>query len=264
MLTQIQISIDGPKSAHDKRRIYRGKESSYDKIMGNIVKALERQGAEIQIRVHLDPTNIHLFETILREFEQRGWTNHPSVVIYANTVYEKDSEGRAISNISVGEIAARLDRLVGSYFNVFTSAPAVHVSRAIEPAFENGDRFSLKSTYCSANTGNYIFAPDGSIYACWESVGKPCSKIGTYNAELGLVLDQAATKKWFGRNVAEIPECLECEFALVCGGGCAQYAEYGKGSIYKPYCDDFQNAFRLALADEASRRASSTMIKSEN
>ena len=91
---------------------------------------------------------------------------------------------------------------------------------------------------------------------CKLKICKACSKIGTYTSEKGLSLDEAATKKWFRRSVAEIPECLECEYALVCGGGCAQYAEYGKGTIYKPYCDDFQKAFRVALADEVVRRMS--------
>ena len=255
MLTQIQISVDGPKAVHDKRRIHRGRESSFDKIMANIDKALACDGAEVQLRVHVDPSNIHHFEEVLGLFKEKGWTNRAGVVIYANTVYEKDDAGRVAADIEVGEIARRLDAIAGPYENVFTSAPAVHASRAIEPAFA-GERFALKGTYCSANTGNYIFAPDGAIYACWESIGKPCSKVGTYSSNSGLVLDEAAAKRWFGRNVAEIGDCLECEYALVCGGGCAQYAEYNASSLYKPYCDDFQRTFRLALMDEVARRAS--------
>ena len=253
MLSQIQISIDGPKPVHDRRRVYRGKESSFDKIVANLRKVLDQGGAEVHIRVHVDPTNIGLFEEVMTFFEREGWTNHDSVIIYANTVYEKDDGGLVSVEIEVADIARRLDAMVSGYWNVFTSAPAVHAARALEPVLETGARFALKGTYCSANFGNYIFAPDGHIYSCWESIGKECSKIGSYLTAQGLVFDPVAVQKWFSRNIAEIPECLECAFALVCGGGCAQYAEYNSGSIYKPYCDDFQRTFRIALADEVAR-----------
>ena len=249
MLNQIQISIDGPKRVHDKRRIYRGHESSFDKITSNIRQVLSQGGAEIQIRVHVDPTNIDLFEETLELFEQEGWLNHPDVVIYANTVYKKEKEGQVCVGLEVGDIGWRLHQIAGRYENVYTSAPAVHVARTLSPVFESGDRFGLKGTYCSANSGNYIFAPDGHIYSCWESIGKECSKIGSYMPPAGLMLDDKSASRWFSRHVGLIPQCLQCEFALVCGGGCAQYAEYNTGSLFNSYCDDFQRTFRRTLAD---------------
>jgi uncharacterized protein len=252
MLNQIQVSIDGPRHVHDKRRIYRGKGSSFDKILANINTVLSMGGAQMQIRVHVDPSNISLFEETLALFEQEGWVNHPNAVIYSNTVYDKDQEGKVCVNMEVGEIGCKLNEITSRYNNVYTSAPAVHTSRALLSAFRESERFALKGTYCSANTGNFIFAPDGNLYACWESIGKDCSKIGSYGGAEGLSLDPAAVKRWFGRSVATIPECMECAFALVCGGGCAQYAEYTTGSLYKPYCDDFQRSFRTTLAEQVA------------
>lgn len=254
MLSQIQVSIDGPKAVHDKRRIYRGKGSSFDKIVSNVHKVLGSGGAQMHIRVNVDATSIGLFEEVLTFFKAQGWTDHERVIIYTNTVYEQDAGGRVGAEIEVARLAQHLDRMVSPYRNVFTSAPAVHASRAIEPVFDTGGRYALKGTYCSANSGNYIFAPDGQIYACWESIGKACSKIGSYLTDHGLVLDSEAAKRWFSRSVVDVDGCVECEFALVCGGGCAQYAEYNNRSLYQPYCDDFQRAFRMALADEVARR----------
>jgi len=251
MLNQIQVSIDGPKRVHDKRRIHRGKESSFDRILGNVNTVVNKGGAEMQIRVHVDPTNIGLFEETLAVFEDEGWLNNPNVVIYSNTVYDKSKDGKVCVGLEVGDIGRTLSEIASQYDNVFTSAPAVHASRAMLPVFKEGGRFALKSTYCSANTGNYIFAPDGQIYACWESIGKDCSRIGSYMDAAGLILEETAVKRWFNRCVVDIPDCMECAFALVCGGGCAQYAEYNSGSLYKPYCDDFQRTFRITLAERA-------------
>lgn len=246
----IQISIDGPKAIHDSRRIHIGRESSFEKIVANITSALESTDVEIQLRVHLDPANIDAFESVLLYFHKRGWTNNPRFIIYANTVYEKDKHGHVAARIETGELGNRLRAITRRFKNVFTSGPAVHGARTLNEIFETGERFQAKGTYCSANIGNYIFAPDGHMYACWESVGKPCSRIGTYFGEGGLIFDEEKKTHWFSRSVALIPECLECSFALVCGGGCAQYSEYNKGDLYKPYCDDFQRLFSNLLADE--------------
>jgi uncharacterized protein len=246
-IEQVQISIDGPKRVHDKRRIYLGKGSSFDKLVENIAKVLSCTDAQVQLRVHVDPKNIGSFEETLVFFEERGWTDTPRVVIYANTVYEKSKAGLVETGLEVGEVAARLSEHVRRHTNVFAGAPEIHAMRALRPAFEEGTRYQLKATYCTANTGNYIFAPDGRIYACWESIGKACSRVGSYQVDGTCNLDPAAVQKWFGRSIAKLPICQRCPYALVCGGGCAQYAEYNAGDIYRPYCDDFQRSFREAL-----------------
>lgn len=251
-IEQVQISIDGPKEVHDKRRIHLGRESSFDKIVANLRKTLPETTAQIQLRVHVDAKNLGHFEEVLGFFASEGWVNHAQVVIYANTVYAKSADGKVGVSFSHSEIAERLRHVTAGMTNVFLSAPDVHADRALRPAFEEGERVASKGTYCSANSGNYIFAADSRIYACWESVGKACSRLGEYDAG-GLRLDAAAVQKWFGRSIATLDECQRCAFALQCGGGCAQYAEYNEGSIYKPYCDDFQRTFRSALANTSSQ-----------
>jgi uncharacterized protein len=250
-IEQVQISIDGPKEVHDKRRIYLGKESSFDKIVANIDLALRETDAQIQIRVHVDPGNINLFKNVINFFDSKEWLNRQQVVVYANTVYGKTKDGKVSVGIDNSRIVHEISDFIRPFSNVYSSAPAVHAAMALRPAFEEGARFALKGTYCSANHGNYIFAADGHMYACWESVGKACSRIGSYDAVRGPVIDPAAAEKWFKRSIATIPGCQKCAYALVCGGGCAQYAEYDHGNPYRPYCDDFQKVFRTALADHS-------------
>jgi len=262
-IEQVQISIDGPKRVHDKRRIHVGKESSYDTLLKNINLALSSSDVEIQIRVHVDPSNIALFEELLQTFVAQRWVNHPQVVIYANTVYAKDKAGVVVTGFEVADIDAQLAELVRPFRNVFTSAPDIHATRAMEGAFTAGDRFSLKGTYCSANSGNYIFAPDGAIYACWESVGKECSRVGTYTGPEGLSVDRKAADRWFGRSIESLPACQRCQYALICGGGCAQYAEYKTGTLYSPYCDDFQRTFRSTLAHACDKHVTDITARLE-
>ena len=252
-IEQIQVSIDGPKAVHDRRRVYVGKESSFDRLTDNARRALTETDAQLQVRVHVDPANIHLFEETIDIFEEEGWLDHPQVVIYGNTVYERTEDGGIHARIEHGDIDRQLDTIARRARNIHTSAPEIHAATAALPALTNGERFRLKGTYCSANSGNYIFAPDGRIYACWESVGKSCSRIGAYGRG-GIVLDAGMVDAWFKRSIATLPGCQTCPYALVCGGGCAQYAEYDSGTLYAAYCDDLQRTFRSALARTVRRQ----------
>ena len=263
LIDQVQISIDGPREIHDKKRIFVSKESSFDKVTANIDLAREKTEVEIQIRVHVDPSNIDHFDTILAYFNDKGWTNNPKVVIYANTIYNKEEDGTVGVELDHSDIVAIIGEKCRRFDNVYTSAPAIHAARAMEPAFKDGERFALKGTYCTANSGNYIFAADSSIYACWESVGKSCSRIGSYSLKQGIRLSKAITSKWFGRSIEKQTGCQTCRYALVCGGGCAQYAEYNSGDLYGSYCDDFDKTFRAGLADEAGRMLVSEPVSSK-
>lgn len=249
-IDQIQISIDGPKEIHDRRRISRNGDSSFDKLIANIGLALSQTDVEVQIRVHVDPANIDLFDRTIAIFGEQGWLNHPQVIIYANTVYTKDRQGNVSAKMENDAILQHLQSYAHRYQNVHTSAPAVIIQRSLLPSLEQNQPYQLSGTYCGANTGMYIFAPDNHIYSCWESVGKSCSRIGSYDLEGQLSMDTTAVKKWFSRSVAQIPECLDCPYALICGGGCAQYAEYNNlGSADHPYCDNFQQIFRSNLTE---------------
>jgi uncharacterized protein len=247
-ISQVQISIDGPKKIHDKSRLARNRESSFDNIIANIRTVLASGGVEVQLRCHVDPKNIELFDELLKVFQDEGWLNHEKVVVYASNYHVKDKEGHVTQGISYADVLEHWHAMASSYTNVFLSGIGIHAERLLLPALKMGQPARLKGTYCGANSGTYIFAPDGFIYSCWESVGKECSKIGNYMTASGLVLDKQATDRWFKRSVATIPECLDCCYALVCGGGCAQYAEYNNGTLYKPYCDEFDVVYPTALA----------------
>jgi uncharacterized protein len=248
-ISQIQISIDGPKRLHDRSRIARSRESSFDKIVENVDRVLAQGSCEVQLRCHVDPKNNEAFGEMMEAFRAQGWLDHPEVVVYATNYHVKDKDGHVTQGIDYEDVLRLWNGATRRHANVHVSGIAVHADRALGPALRSGGPARLKGTYCGANAALYIFAPDGYVYACWESVGKECSRVGTYATGAGLVLDARMAERWFKRSVAKIPECLDCCYALVCGGGCAQYAEYNHGTLDKPYCDQFEVVFPTALAN---------------
>lgn len=247
-ISQIQITIDGPKQYHDRSRIACDGTSSFEKIIKNINLALSIDGIEVQIRCHLNHENNNLFGDLLEEFRKQGWVNNPSIIIYASNYHTKNDEGHVAHCISYDNILSLWGNLIAEYNNVYISGVAVHANRLMASMIENSAPLQMKGTYCGANSGLYIFSADGCIYSCWESVGKACSKIGSFSNEKGLILDNKMIEKWFNRSVSTIPECLDCCYALICGGGCAQYSEYNTGQLDKPYCDQFEVVFPAAFS----------------
>lgn len=253
-IEQVQVSIDGPEQIHDKRRIALGSEKSYRKVIGNVNRLLERGDTLVQIRVHLDLNNIDHFEELLGEFGRSGWLDHPNLLIYTNTVY-KMTPGQPVStDIALNEMDQRLRHIAKQHRNLLLNAPSINMRAKWMPALLNGLQVPVQGNYCTANTGQYVFAPDGHIYSCWESVGKADSRIGTYfsDGKADLRLDEMKTAQWFTRHVGLIPECTACPMALVCGGGCAQFALYSTGTQLAPYCDNFDAMFRSGLRDTAA------------
>jgi uncharacterized protein len=246
-IQQVQVSIDGPARVHDRRRIHLGPEGSFDKVVANVALLLERGSTLVQIRVHVDGKNLHHFQELMDDFDARGWLNHPDVIVYANTVYDGGS-----SRIPIDEIDRRLSDIARPYRNLFLNAPSINVRAKFLPALLDGLQVPVQGNYCTANTGQYVFAPDGHIYSCWESVGKVESRIGSFYSPLDgarLELDEHKTRQWFSRHVGLIPECTACPMALACGGGCAQFALYQNATQLAPYCDNFDGIFRRTLRD---------------
>ena len=246
-INQIQVCIDGPKRIHDSRRISKTGESSYDKIMKHL-QVLVSKEISINIRVHIDQSNIGYFNELINIFDSKGLLNNKSIIIYVSLIYSKTPEGRVTTKVDILEIINNLNNSISKYNNIFIGSTQTNANIFISDALNKWKPYRLRSYYCLANSGMYVFLPDGNINACWESIGKDCSKIGSYFPSDKPNFNKMALEKWFNRSVNHIDECLDCPYCLVCAGGCAQYAEYNTGSLYKPFCDNFDLVFPHVLA----------------
>lgn len=247
-INQVQVSIDGPKSIHDSRRIALDGQSSFDRIISNVQMLLSKEDVVISIRVHIDKSNLAYLDELLEIFKSEGFLNNKAITIYVNVVYVKDEKGRISPVFDITSISKELKHKIEPYKNVYIGAPQYNSDVMISGSLNAGKPYRLKSVYCAANSGMYIFTPDGYIYSCWESIGKDCSKIGEFMQDEGPIIDKDSIDKWITRCVSDIEECLECQYCLICGGGCSQYAEYNSGSVLNPFCDDFQKTYPDVLA----------------
>jgi uncharacterized protein len=244
----IQITLDGPKTIHDRRRRSLDGTSSFDRIISNIRQAVQESDVQITVRVNIDEENYPEFKELLEVFRHEGWLGHNKIAVNAAIVYQKDVCGAAYPLQDPTKIRAELLDEAKEYSNIAVGCPQANQGEMVFSALFSGKPYILHSAYCGASSGTYIFLPGGKVSCCLESIGEKSSYIGNYSTD-GLVLNEDIVRRRFGRSATKIPECADCKYCLVCAGGCSLYAESNLGDIYKPYCGDFPQTYPWVLAD---------------
>lgn len=80
-----------------------------------------------------------------------------------------------------------------------------------------------RNKMCSAvKLNTYIIGPSGEFYKCWNDVGYKDRIIGYINKE-NLDNQSLLLKYLMDGTMFDSPECRDCFFFPICGGGCPQY-----------------------------------------
>lgn len=233
-ISSLQVTIDGPEEIHNRRRFIKGGLPTFQEICSGIQLALDR-GCSINLRSNVDHTNISALGELCKIYSERGWIKNPRFFpyVYITSEYAKLSPMELINNI---------EKLLNTNVIISPIKFDLGVVRRITSLVRSKNFPHLNPDFCNASSGSYIFGPDGYIYSCWEEVGLPEGKIGRYNPELEW--DYEISKEWKDRYISNLPECLDCPYALICSGGCPTRAKKATGSKFCSYCFQFQEMFQ--------------------
>ena len=265
----LQITLDGPPSEHDLRRVGPERVPTFDVITRNIDLALALD-AKVKVRVNVDSTNVDSLPTLARLMNDRGWFKFENFSAYATPVHESTTGGHESCGFGSWNLSSRLVEL-GEIDPIvrLIEGPDAPWQRRIRDVLE-GTRdpiFSLQPSFCGAHTQTWVFDAHGDIYACWEQAGYAKERIGWLSKEANPIMIDSIEKTWRGRTIASNPVCGRCPYAFYCGGGCALLAERQNGKLYSNFCDDFSRRFKTLAASEVRsaqlntlRRAASAMI----
>lgn len=260
----LQITLDGPKAIHNRKRIGpRHKGGTFDRIVKNIKLALET-GVNISCRYHVDFNNVSCTKELADELKRERLHEHPNFKLYTYPIhmYHKGQESpqhpmmaihdmhRELSKISEAAVAERQARAAAEYIEEDPTQAELLLEvpddgiRAKLQSYLKGKLMGLLNSGiepCSATTGLYIFDPFWKIYTCWDSVGMLGHQTGTYSAD-GPVLN-SLNDEWLNRSPATIEDCKNCKYALLHFGGCASLPVACRGTLFAPACYDFQDSF---------------------
>jgi uncharacterized protein len=245
--SHLQVTLDGPKKIHDRRRFLQGKKPTFEKIVNGIDQVLdEKQEIRIGVRMNIDPNNLSDLPEFLNFCKKKDWMQPKSrVSISLSSITPSLNSKNYCSYTSDIEFLRDIYNLLGDtalFTQILQYYLVLFLPNPIQEGYSKVDRGMLPHFYnCGANTKQCILDPFGDIYSCWGVVGESSNAIGIYDLS-GHEFYESEIKKW-RRGVLDIPECSECSFSLICAGGCVYKALTAGKDHSSGYCGQFSEIF---------------------
>ena len=223
-VSDVMVTLDGDEKTHDSRRFLANGEPTYQKIMIGIQKYIEN-GIPICIRINVDKSNLEeikkLRETLLVKFnEYRNLLTFEIQSLFGTSYDEKTKIVDALyaSDIEHSpEERLRRNRMMGKFSPLIN---AVTINSPMKPVY----------SFCQAHHNSLLLDPYGDLYPCMPAVGTEELAVGTYYPDI-----RFKENSIYNRNIESIPECRECIYSLLCGGGCP-LALQSYEDVLKPVC----------------------------
>lgn len=243
LIREIQVTLDGVQSIHDKRRPLKGGGSTFDRIVEGVDLLLANNIA-VNMRMVVDRDNINDLPNLAQFAIDKGWTSTPLFKTQLGRNYElhecQTDQGRLYSRV---ELYKDIYQLIQEfpYIQEFHK-PAFSISKFL---FENGEMPEPLFDACTGTKTEWAFDFTGNIYACTATVGKDGESLGTFYPEVKL--HQGDIEEWEERDILSIPKCKDCKLALICGGGCASMAKNYNGELNSHDCRPITELLELGI-----------------
>lgn len=209
---EIQVTLDGGKSIHDKIRITHSGQGTFDIIVSNLQK-IKKYSDKVSVRINITRRNIEsMFE--LNDVIQ----DNPNIEFY---VYIMQQEGCHDYENVIDELEA-LKYLYGlkSNFSILNNLYIVYHGRRLIDGVLGKKVFSPKIKMCSAMQNQYIIDSNGGIYKCWWGMGNKDYLVGKIDSQ-NYKIDKMVIQDYMNRTIYKLDKCKECKYRYLCGGGCS-------------------------------------------
>jgi len=231
-IREIQITLDGTETVHNKRRFLKGGQPTFNKIVTGIDLCLENK-INVNLRIVADKENIENLPELSQFSIDKKWTTSPYFKTQIGRNYElhhcQSSPDKLFSRVTLYE---KIYELVQKYPHILEFyKPAFSISKFLS---ENNELPEPLFDSCPACKTEWAFDFTGKIYSCTATVGKSDEVLGTFYPEI--TKKQDIIEQWESRDVTEIEDCKTCNLQLACGGGCGSVAKNKSGNICSTDC----------------------------
>lgn len=223
----VQITLDGPPSLHDTRRVFKRGKGTFDSIAKNIEKA-RTMGLPVVVRTNTDPEILSKIGELVEFFQEKGWTEDPCIRFLLSHVCDQhvDPEMFEQQRKLQQDVLNVMKRLELNFFKASGF-------RKLHSIFGKSPKFWPSFWNCNAVSKRYVFDPFGDVYPCRAMLGWKEQRIGRYIPELSF---NEKYDQWRSRTIFKVGRCADCEIALMCGGGCGYASLLNTGDLFKPLC----------------------------
>lgn len=243
-IREVQVTLDGGREMHNRRRLLKGGGGTFDQVVAGIDAALAA-GLTVNLRAVLDRENLRDFGRLAHFAIDRGWTDLPNFKTQVGRNYElhhcQTQNARLYTRLSLWEDMYALIDADPEILRFYR--PAYSVSRFL---FDEGQLPEPLFDACPATKTEWAFDATGAIYACTANVGKAGEELGTFYPTRALRDDEVSV--WSRRSVATMEGCAGCSQQLACGGGCGAVSKSWKGAIGAPDCRPVKELLGLGCA----------------
>ena len=212
-VTKVQITLDGMKDNHDKRRPLRNGNGTFEKIMHNLALFADSP-IEVLVRMNIDNQNYQDFKLLKDTISLLGNAN---IEVYASPV--EDINKDTINNVS--------DFMTTDEFEAFALKTCDEGGLSPEDFDVMDDRFC----FCTAETENcYVVDDLGDFYKCWDEVGR--KEYRCFNILDPESVNYTNIAKYLTDDPFADDKCKDCVFLPLCFGGC----RFQKAHMDKSVC----------------------------
>jgi len=243
-IREIQVTLDGKGSVHDKRRFLKGGGATFDKIVEGIDACLANE-LPVNLRMVVDKENITGLPEMAQFAIDKGWTKSEFFKTQLGRNYElhhcQATSEKLFSRISLYETI--YEQVKQHPYILEFYKPAYSISKFLS---ENGELPDPLYDACPACKTEWAFDYTGHIFSCTATVGKEDESLGTFYPEVSRKEEMISA--WENRDVTSIPECSSCSMQLACGGGCGSVAKNRTGSVCSTDCRPVKELLELGFS----------------
>ena len=207
---KVQITVDGPSTIHDGRRTLKNGAPSFDIIISNIKKILERDNhPEVILRVNVDINN---------------YKSIPELLEYLSIGFNPQDMHLSLSPVTGnGNLTIPEDLWANIFIELY--------KKAVQLGFKLPSYYTYCGLCAAKVQNSFVLNPDGHIYKCTELMDSKVFSLGRIenginNKNLNLLAYRNQYEDCFKKG---------CSFIPLCHMGCRSES-YKAGDISKPDC----------------------------
>jgi len=223
-LKRIKVTIDGDEAAHDAQRHYKSGKGSFRKIMDNLIAIKGK--APIAIGGNFDDTSKESIPRFLDYLVALGFTSKDIMSISFKPILAPTSELKVLNNA--------MDSGHTCTFSDMKVSDILWLRKEVEKrGFKNGSDGITLGPCCATREQTYAIDPWGKIYKCVALVGREDYITGDLNAAIG----NAQNTRFMTVDLWRDPDCQDCAYRPICGGGCRGSSVSQSGDFENTACE---------------------------
>ena len=235
----VQVSIDGTREEHDRRRIKRDGKGTYDIILANLAAMCERGLKHlITIRLNVDNENVEdaekIFDSVKKYSDDIYFGFLTSLKGVNDSYTEKCVEPKCFSDI----VSEKLNNVIEKNGYVVPQS------------------FGKKAPCAMTCQNKFFIDCNLNVYKCELLINRPECRVGYIDLD-GNFTPTGGFFNQMSFSPFDYDECRECKFLPLCGGGCPaqKYAdlERNDGELRNKNCSFNEELLDAYLKDYIKR-----------